>query len=273
MKSSSILLYLLLIFPGVSSAQAPQLLRHDSLRTEIIVIGTIHDAHNTSPYYNTQDLKRILLKLRPNALLIEIPENQMGKDGRVLEQDRVGPEIITADEVASELHIPQIPFDHPNRNESNGLLLKQWNEIQPRIAQLNQDIKSKHSLDLQFISLYDLANAGLQSTQTRATAATVNSEACDALTSIWYSIFQDILLSLAENYPGYDDLVPVLNHARDWWHERNTVMTENIMKAAKAYGGRRLVIMTGSAHRYTLRDLLKRQDGIVLKEFWEILTN
>jgi hypothetical protein len=263
---------LLLIFSGVSLAQASQVVRSDSLSTEVIVIGTIHDAHNTSPYYNTRDLKRILLKLRPDALLIEIPENQMGKDGRVREQDRVGPEIITADEVASELHIPQIPFDHPKRNENNSQLLGQWNEIQPRIAQLNQDIKSKHSLDLQFISLYDLANAGLQSTQTRATATAVNSEACDALTSIWYSILQDILLSLAEDYRGYDDLVPVLKHARDWWHERNTAMADNIMKAAKAYAGRRLVIMTGSAHRYILRDLLKKQQGIVLKEFWEVLT-
>lgn len=273
MKTSFILVCLLLIFCGVSLAQAPQLLRPDSLHTEIIVIGTIHDAHNSSPYFSAQELKRILLKLRPDALLIEIPENQMGKDGRVCEEDRVGPEIITADEVASELHIPQIPFDHPDRNDKNSRLLKRWNEIQPRLAQLNQDIKSKNSLDLQFIRLYDLANGGLQSTQTHATSTTVNSDACDALTSVWYSIYQDILLSIAENYPGYDDLVPVLKYARDWWHERNTMMAENIMKAAKAYGGRRLVVMTGSAHRYILRDLLKKQGGIALKEFWEALPN
>lgn len=273
MKSSFILVCVLLILSGASLAQAPQLLRPDSLRTEIIVIGTIHDAHSTNPYYRTEDLKRILVKLRPDALLIEIPDNQLGKDGRVHEQDRVGPEIITADEVADELHIPQIPFDHPKRNENNSRLLKRWNETQPRIAQLNQDIKSKHPLDVQFITLYDLANAGLQSTQTRATAAAVNSDAGDALTSIWYAIYQDILLSIAENYRGYDDLVPVLKYARDWWHERNIVMAENIMKAAKAYGGQRLVVMTGSAHRYILRDLLKRKDGIVLKEFWEIVSN
>jgi len=79
------------------------------------------------------------------------------------------------------------------------------------------------------------------------------------------------LLSIAEKYPGFDDLVPVLKYARDWWHERNTVMAENIMKAAKACDGRRLVIMTGSVHRYILRDLLKKQGSIALKEFWEVL--
>jgi len=270
-NSSLLVFYFFFIAHTISPAQPLQALSADTLRTEVVLIGTIHDSHNSSPYYTVRELKHLLRHLRPDILLIEVPQDQMGVDGRVREQDRVGPELLTADEVARELHIPQIPFDHPRRNERNSDLLKRWNEIQPRIAQLNKDIKSKNSLDAQFIRLYALADAGLKSTQTRATSAIVNSDVCDALTSVYYSIYQDILVSIAESYPGYNDVATAVKWARSWWHERNTVMAENIANAAKAYSGRRLVVMTGSSHRYILRDLLAQRKGIAIKESWQLL--
>jgi len=271
MKTSLILLSFLFSFSTVSPAQSVQRLRPDSLLTEIILIGTMHDRHDSNPYYDTQELKRIMLELRPAVLLIEVPEKQMGADGRVHEEDRIGPELTTTDQVANELHIPQIPFDHPNRNERNTELLKRWNDIQPRIDQLSKEIKSRGSLDPQFVSLYDLAHAALENEQIRATPAIVNSDASDALTSIYYSISQDILIAIAGHYPGYDDLVEGLKYTRDWWLERNNVMAANILKTARSYRGKRMVIQTGSDHRYILRDLLKNKPGIALKEFWEIL--
>ncbi len=270
MKVSINLVHSFMVASTIALSQPVLPAQPDSLRTEIILIGTIHDSHNSSRYYDTQELKRILHRIRPGALLIEIPENQMGKDGRVRPSDRVGPELTIADEVASELGIPQIPFDHPNRNEKNAELLERWNAIQPRVAQLNEDMKSKNSLDLQFTRLYTLANAGLQSEQTRATSSAVNSDASDALTSIFYAVYQDAFISIAESYPGYDDLVKVLKYARDWWHERNNMMAKNILKAATAYGGRRLAVMTGSSHRYILRDLLAHQHKVVIREFWQL---
>jgi hypothetical protein len=47
-------------------------------------------------------------------------------------------------------------------------------------------------------------------------------------------------------------------------------MVDNIVKAAKEYPGKRLVVITGATHRYTLRDLLKDVNSIDLKEYWEI---
>ena len=46
-------------------------------------------------------------------------------------------------------------------------------------------------------------------------------------------------------------------------------MVDNIVKAAKNHPGKRLVVITGATHRYVLRDLLKNEECIELKEYWE----
>jgi hypothetical protein len=47
-------------------------------------------------------------------------------------------------------------------------------------------------------------------------------------------------------------------------------MVQNILKAAQAYPGKRLCVLTGCEHRYILRDLLKDIPSIEVKEYWEL---
>lgn len=76
---------------------------------------------------------------------------------------------------------------------------------------------------------------------------------------------------MLKKYPGYEQLADEAHFFRDQWHERNRIMADNIIKAAKQYAGRRLVVVTGATHRYILRDLLKNEPNIELKEYGELI--
>ncbi len=74
-----------------------------------------------------------------------------------------------------------------------------------------------------------------------------------------------------ERYPAYKTFTVEDRFFTNEWNERNKIMADNIIKAAKQYVGKRLVVLTGSEHRYILRDLLKDEPTINLKEYWELV--
>jgi pheromone shutdown protein TraB len=99
---------------------------------------------------------------------------------------------------------------------------------------------------------------------------TINSGAHDSVIRIKHSLWHDIMPVILKKYPGYETLIDDYNFEKQQWLERNKIMADNIVKAAKEYPTKRLVVVTGATHRYTLRDLLKDVNSIDLKEYWEI---
>ena len=57
---------------------------------------------------------------------------------------------------------------------------------------------------------------------------------------------------------------------RDQWEDRNRIMADNIMAQAAKYPGRRLVVICGVDHKYALRDLLAKEPGVKVLEYYEI---
>ncbi|NLT66840.1 MAG: ChaN family lipoprotein [Acidobacteria bacterium] len=47
-------------------------------------------------------------------------------------------------------------------------------------------------------------------------------------------------------------------------------MADNIMAQAAKYPGRRLVVICGVDHKYALRDLLAKEPGVKVLEYYEI---
>jgi hypothetical protein len=99
----------------------------------------------------------------------------------------------------------------------------------------------------------------------------INSEAHDSIVRIKHSFWYDIVPTILEKYPEYETLINEDHFFRDQWRQRNRIMADNIIKAAKQYTGKRLVVVTGATHRYILRDLLKDEKSIELKEYWQII--
>jgi hypothetical protein len=89
---------------------------HTAEKTQVVVIiGTIHSAHYENSNYSPEKLKGIILSLKPDAILNELPLSLVDPNGRPLERIRRkgnpgGPESWAADTVAQQLGIKQNKF-------------------------------------------------------------------------------------------------------------------------------------------------------------------
>lgn len=248
--------------------------------TQVIIIGTIHDKHYKNPNYSPDVLKNIILSLKPDVILNELPLSQVDPNGRPIEVLRKknfenGPECWAIDTTAIQLGIKQIPFDRPDRQEyrektnyferdkrAKEMLRKWGNEI------TNKD---SNSLEIKIVMQINYAGQAVNFLDLNAGPEIINSEGYDSITMLKLSTLYDITPFLLKKYPGYETTADDYLFEKQEWQERNKIMADNIIKAAKEYPGKRLVVITGSTHRYILRDLLKNADPIDLKEYWEII--
>lgn len=252
----------------------------ESGKTQVIIIGTIHGAHHRNTKYTCEELKEIILSLKPDVILNELPLSQVDPNGRPIERLRdkqTCPECWATDTVATQLGIRQIAFDRPDRQqrfketkfferrERASETLKKW------LEQLEKE--NSESFDLKINQLWEYAYQVKDDLRENASPNVVNSEAYDSAVRMVYLLWFDIVPNILKKYPGYETLIKHYNFERDEWQERNSIMANNIIKAAKEYPGKRLVVVTGCEHRYILRDLLKDEESIELKEYWQVNRN
>lgn len=246
-------------------------------KPEVVIIGTIHNAHQKNPKYSSEDLKEIILSLKPDVILNELPLSLVEANGRPIERLRdkqTSPECWAADTVATQLRIRQIPFDRPDRQKyyrktnffkrrrHASKMLKKW------LKQLRKE--NPDCFDLKVNQLWEYAYQTKDRLFENSGPEIVNSDAYDSAVRMVYLLWFDIVPPILKKYPGYEGLVEHYCFERDEWQERNRIMADNIIKVAKEYPGKRLVVVTGSEHRYILRDLLKDEQSIELREYWEL---
>ncbi len=249
-------------------------------KTQVVIIGTIHAKHFKNPNYTPDILKGIILSLKPDAILNELPLSKVDPNGRPLEKIRRkdnpgGPECWAADTAATELQIRQIPFDRPDRQKNfrkTNYFERQRRSIALSKKWANQvETDEPNSMDLKIAKLLGHIAGAEYHLFKNAEPRIINSEAHDSIIRTKKSLWYDILPSIVEKYPGYQILADDYRFAKDQWNQRNRIMADNIIKAAKEFPGKRLVVNTGATHRYILRDLLKDESGIDLKEYWAII--
>jgi hypothetical protein len=250
-------------------------------KTQVVIVGTIHSSHLENPNYTPDMLKEIISSLKPDVILNELPLNQVESDGRPLKGFRKkdnpsGPECWAADTVATQLGIKQIPFDISNRYQF--LMETKYFEIQERVDKLYEewceDLEENGSdsdtLATNIMRLWSNCYQSEAFLFYNSGPKLINSDAHDSIirnkTLIWYEVMPIIL----EKYPSYKSLLEDYKSQKSSWLERNKIMADNIVNAAKQYSGKRVVVVTGATHRYILRDLLEKQNFIDLKEYWEI---
>jgi hypothetical protein len=246
-----------------------------STKTQIVIIGTLHEFHYNNPKYPPEVLKEIILALKPDAILNELPLSKVDPNGRPLNHNYLAsPECWAADMVATQLGVKQIPFDRPDREENfkktNYFERQKKSNEQARkwLGELQEN--DPNSLDLKIVQI------GIDASQAQAdlfdaAPEFINCNAFDLLIKIKHSVWENILHDLIEKYSDYKTLASEACFLTEQWHIRNRIMADNIIKAAKQYPRKRLVVITGAEHRYILRDLLKDESGIDLKEYWEVI--
>jgi hypothetical protein len=249
-------------------------------KTQVVIIGTLHKLHYKNPKYNPEILKGIITSLKPDAILIEQDLSQVDPSGRPLEKFRTkdpnwDPENWITDEVAMQLGIKQIPFDRTDREEyyKKTHYLERRNNYYELMKKLMEELKKNNpeSIDLKIVKILD--NAFTMGTQLKKNVPPeiINSEGYDALMRIQMSVAFDIMPEILKKYQSYESLFKEGKFLHNVWQERNTIMAKNIVKESEQYPEKRLVVITGAMHRYILKDLLKSEPYIELKEYWEVI--
>jgi hypothetical protein len=244
--------------------------------TEVIIIGTLHGAHNQNPRYSEDALREILLALKPDAILVEMYSRHFNEDGS-LNMEMIYlehcPDVRAPHDAASALGIRQIPFDRERRDEYYAET-KYFEKEQAAEESLRKwlDELPKDSFDRKVGMIYPLSQDECQiPLMLGAPPELINSKAFDTLIRIKHLSNYDLMASMLERYPGYEEAASFLRWHDEQWDERNGIMAQNVVRIAADFPDGRLAVTTGCEHRYILRELLADKPGIVLKEYWEVL--
>jgi len=244
-------------------------------KTQVVIIGTIHSAHYKNPNYSPDLLKKIILDLKPDAILLESPLSMMDPNGRPIYRDPLkNPEGWASDTVAQQLGIRQIPFDRPDRQEN--FRKTRYFEREKEAYELRKKYyesilqNEPNSPILKITQLQVYACTAEASLLQNAGPEAINSEAHDSIIRIKMTILWEIF-SNAFKYPPCKELIESDQFFQEQWKTRNEIMANNIIKAVQQYPGKRLVVVTGATHRYILRDLLKDNQNLELKEYWQVI--
>lgn len=243
-------------------------------KTQLVIIGTIHQKHNKNPKYSPEVLRDIILSLKPDVILNELPLSQVEPNGRPIERLRdrqISPECWAADIAATQLEIKQIPFDRPDREEhyKKTNYFGREKRAYESVRKLGQQIvkNDPNSIDLKIL---DMGGYASQAQGYFEEPETINFDGFDSAIKMKHFVWYEMIPRVLEKYEGYEIAASDFDFLRDEWKERNGIMVNSIVKAAKEYPGKRLVVITGSEHRYILRDLLKNEKSIEIKEYWEV---
>ena len=248
-----------------------------SARTEIILLGTLHGLHNTNANYSLEVLRRIIVALKPSAILVELPPMIGGRptvqNGRISEQFS-GNENTAANLAADALHVSVIPYDREGRNEfyEKTRYFNRVKEASERLDRWVEDQAQKDPESVEVLTsrvLYDSANGSQAYLMRNAGPETINSAALDMVIvnkkCIQHRVWPKMLAA-----SGRQELAGEFLFIREEWEERNKIMAGNIAEIGRRHSGRRLVVLCGAEHRYFLRDLLAKAAGVTLKEFYEV---
>ncbi len=245
--------------------------------TEIIVLGTIHSAHNENEHYSPDRLREILLALRPAAFCVELYSKFFDEDGTIRQEfveNSDCPEVCVATDAANELGVRQIPFDIEGRNE----FFEQTGYFQreKRCSKLTNEwyenlrAREPDCVEVLVAELTAAACASQHYMTRHCPPEVINSEDLDEIIEIRHR-GADFMASVCGRDPALAECKEFHRLASDYWQERNRVMADNIARIASDFQRGMLVVVTGCEHRRELRKLLPEKPAIVLREFWEVL--
>ena len=244
--------------------------------TQVVILGTLHDAHRTNRNYSFDTLRNLILTLKPSAILVELPPEINGwptiQNARVV-KSLSSNELMVANEAADALDVKIFCYDREGRNEfyrntryfpreqAASAHLKDWMEAQKK--------KDSNSIPARAARLAQDAWSSQSRFNLSGRPEVINSPEYDMAIATKHGMLYDILPKLlAES--GERDLAGEYLFMNDYWQERNRIMARNIQDVARTFAGKRLVVLAGSEHRCILRELLGKVPELELKEFYQV---
>ena len=235
-------------------------------QTELCIVGEVHEECS---YMNRDSVYNILLKIKPDVILIELDSSFFTSDFSFnIDPDPFwGNQMLGAYKYHSLHKVDLRPFDIQGRNEWYRKTNyfdnqdKMWNDVL-RLYE-NNELSKKDKEDVELIQLVLNYNG-----MTFSSVKDLNMNMTVKFLSLREKIIYSKMLSIIENT---EKLQHWIGFAQQWaahWYERNAIMANNIKKIASEYKGKRVVILVGLEHKPGLLDLLDNSTDFIIREYW-----
>jgi hypothetical protein len=250
-------------------------------RTQVVIIGALHDFHQKNPHYSLEVLTRLIVESKPQAILIELPETSGGqptvKAGRLVDEFAKRNEFSASQRAADELGVAIYPFDM-DRLDDIRRETRFW-ERQREAAKAYAAFLRTHTNDPALAELRSIKgyNENLEKAivafAEKGSPAIINSEAFDSVLRArkrLQPVFDGVRDRAIKAHPEHGTLLDGSSFVGEEWQHRNECMAKKIIACAARFRPGRIVVIVGAEHRYMLRDLLEAESALTCKEYWEL---
>jgi len=207
---------------------------NETRTAEVIVLSTLHQLHGETEGYSFQDLSDVIEQLRPDILAVELTATDLESRRDQLTKQEYQRSVFPLLDKHNYEVVPLEP-SQPLYNELVSLFRKAQKDLS------EQNPSWEESFSIYRNSLFALL------TERWVSPEEVNSHATDILFESKHR-FQNTIFGPAE--------------ARAW-EEWNQHFLRQILDAASANRGRRILVLVGAEHAYWLRAHLKNSDVIL----------
>ncbi|HVG28232.1 MAG TPA: hypothetical protein VM864_00790 [Pyrinomonadaceae bacterium] len=238
-------------------------------QTEVVVISTVH---NDTAYFKAETLVSILKKVNPDLLLLEFDSSFFDSSFSLLDKyQAVSLESRAATTLQGVSKVKVRPYDIEGRNKfyAEPDYFKREGELNRELHRLYGSNGLSAEAKLLFETLLSLS--AIRDSCGAERPEVINSSACDtSLEKKQHYSFGGVN-RIIELTPALKEFDAFGSLAADFWVRRNEEMTRNIVRYAKEFRGKKIVVLCGYEHRYYLRKKLKEQaakEDFVVREYW-----
>ncbi|MBX3266366.1 MAG: hypothetical protein KF831_06620 [Acidobacteria bacterium] len=197
-------------------------------KSEVLVLGTLHQFHETTRGYSFADLSRIIETIKPDVLAVELTPDALENRTEQKTKQEYQRSVFSLMEKHGYSAVPMEPAE-PEYSRLVGMLRESNTELREKAPQKSE------AFSVYSNQLYEYLFAKWTS------AAAVNSPETDALFEVKHE-FQNALFGPKEEAA---------------WNGWNSHFLKQIHAAAKKHPGKRILVLVGVEHTYWLRKELK----------------
>jgi len=235
-------------------------------QTELCIVGEVHEECS---YMNRDSVYNILMKIKPDVVLIELDSSFFTPDFRFnIKPDQYwGNQMLGAHKYKSLRKVDLRPFDMSGRNEwykkTNYFdnQNKMWSDILDLYKKDELSARDKEDVDL--IRLMMNYN-GVKFNSVKD----LNVDMTMKFLSLREKIIYSKVVSIVENTTKLNHWIEFARLWKAQWYERNAIMADNIKKIAREYTNKRIVVLVGLEHKPGLLDLLEGSTDFIIREYW-----
>lgn len=206
--------------------------------TEVIILGVIHEIYK-------DDVLKFIEEYSPHVIGVEIRPEDINESKEYLQISYPSEMIETVYKFSKDIKV--YGFDWLGEDIKNKKLSREYwknNRIKRLYRQFNNDKSFERERELLKI-IDDREEEFVKKSNLKA----YNSETAGVLVELYYKQFFKIL-----------DKTPYEEYA-DFWKERDEHITKNIINIIKNNEGKRIIFVTGSAHRYPIIKAIEESLG------------